>query len=52
VGQLLFVAALAIGLHARRLEGAGWAVSAVMLPYFGTYFWRLAPLAAAAKVAA
>lgn len=47
VGQVVFVAALAAGLHWRGLEGAGWAVSAAMAAYFGFYFWRLAtwPLA-------
>lgn len=43
VGQLLFVAALALGLQLGGLEGAGWSVSAVMLLYFGTYLgalWR------------
>lgn len=42
VGQLAFVAALAVGLAWGGLAGAGWAVSAAMLVYFGTYFWRLA----------
>jgi len=42
VGQLAFVAALAAGLAWGGLVGAGWAVSAAMLVYFGTYFWRLA----------
>ncbi|MDO5087900.1 MAG: oligosaccharide flippase family protein, partial [Comamonadaceae bacterium] len=41
-GQALFLAALAAGLHAGGLQGGAWAVSAVMLPYFGWYFWRLA----------
>lgn len=43
LGQLLFLAALAIGLQLGGLEGAGWSVSAVMLLYFGTYLgalWR------------
>ena len=42
VGQALFVAALAIGLMQGGLIGGAWAVSAVMVPYFGWYFWRLA----------
>lgn len=41
-GQLLFVAALGLGLHLGGLAGAGWAVSAVMTGYFSWYFWRLA----------
>jgi len=42
VGQLAFLAALVAGLAWGGLVGAGWAVSAAMLVYFGTYFWRLA----------
>jgi len=42
VGQLGFVLALAGGLHLGGLVGAGWAVSAAMLLYFGYYFLRLA----------
>lgn len=42
VGQLAFVAALALGLQHGGLRGAGWAVSGVMAGYFGYYFWRLA----------
>lgn len=42
VGQVAFVAALALGLRADGLLGGAWAVSAVMVPYFGWYFWRLA----------
>ena len=42
VGQLMFVAALAAGLAVGGLQGAGWAVSAAMLLYFGWFFWRLA----------
>jgi O-antigen/teichoic acid export membrane protein len=41
-GQVVFVVALAAGLHWRGLEGAGWAVSGAMALYFGWYFWRLA----------
>jgi O-antigen/teichoic acid export membrane protein len=41
VGQVAFVAALAIGLKAAGLVGAGWAVSAAMTLYFGYYFVRL-----------
>ena len=42
LGQVAFVAALAAGLHRGGLLGGAWAVSAVMVPYFGWYFWRLA----------
>ncbi len=42
VGQVVFVLALALGLHGGGLVGAGWAVSAAMLAYFGFYFWSLA----------
>ena len=42
VGQVAFVVALALGLRAGGLLGGAWAVSAVMVPYFGWYFWRLA----------
>ena len=42
VGQLMFVAALVVGLALGGLPGAGWAVSAAMLLYFGWFFWRLA----------
>lgn len=42
VGQVAFVAALALGLRWGGLAGAGWAVSAAMAGYFGYYFWRLA----------
>ncbi|HOV18543.1 lipopolysaccharide biosynthesis protein [Ottowia sp.] len=41
-GQAAFVAALAAGLWQGGLLGGAWAVSAVMVPYFGWYFWRLA----------
>lgn len=41
VGQLLFLAALALGLGLGGLVGAGWAVSAAMLLYFGYYLWAL-----------
>ena len=47
VGQAAFVAALAAGLAWDGLVGAGWAVSAAMLLYFGFYFWRLATWPAA-----
>jgi O-antigen/teichoic acid export membrane protein len=49
VGQVLFVAALGLGLKLGGLAGAGWAVSAAMAAYFGWYFWKLAtwPLAPA-----
>ena len=42
VGQAVFVLALALGLWLGGLQGAAWAVSLAMLPYFGFYFWRLA----------
>lgn len=42
VGQGVFVAALAGGLHVGGLAGAGWAVSLAMVLYFGFYFIRLA----------
>ena len=42
VGQAVFVAALALGLHLGGLQGAGWAVSLAMALYFGVYFARLA----------
>lgn len=42
VGQAMFVTALAAGLAVGGLAGAGWAVSAAMLLYFGWFFWRLA----------
>lgn len=41
VGQLLFLLALAVGLKLGGLVGAGWAVSAAMLLYFGYYLWAL-----------
>lgn len=41
-GQVVFVGALALGLHLGGLAGAGWSVSAAMAVYFGWYFWRLA----------
>jgi O-antigen/teichoic acid export membrane protein len=49
IGQLAFVAALAVGLVRGQLVLAGWTVSAVTSVYFGFYFWKLAhwPLAAA-----
>jgi O-antigen/teichoic acid export membrane protein len=42
VGQVVFIAALALGLRYGGLIGGAWAVSAAMVPYFGWYFWRLA----------
>jgi len=53
VGQAAFVVALALGLRAGGLAGAGWAVSAAMALYFGYYFVRLAtwPLTPAAPAA-
>lgn len=47
VGQLVFVAGLALGLHWGGLLGAGWGVSAATACYFGYFFWgllRRAPL--------
>ena len=41
VGQVLFIAGLAAGLHFGGLAGAGWGVSAAMLVYFGYFFWAL-----------
>lgn len=41
LGQLLFLGALAAGLQLGGLVGAGWAVSAAMLLYFGFYLWSL-----------
>ena len=42
VGQLMFLGALFAGLRMGGLQAGAWAVSAVMLPYFGWYFWSLA----------
>ncbi|MDN3545743.1 oligosaccharide flippase family protein [Kinneretia asaccharophila] len=42
VGQLLFVAGLALGLKLGGLIGAAWGVSAAMALYFGFFFWSLA----------
>lgn len=41
-GQVVFVLALVAGLKLGGLPAAGWCVSAVMLAYFGWYFWKLA----------
>ncbi|NCT83533.1 MAG: oligosaccharide flippase family protein [Comamonadaceae bacterium] len=41
VGQAMFIAGLAAGLHLGGLAGAGWGVSAAMLLYFGYFFWAL-----------
>ena len=41
VGQLMFIGALAAGLHAGGLIGGAWAVSAAMGLYFGWYFVKL-----------
>lgn len=48
LGQVVFIAALALGLVYGGLLGGAWAVSVAMVPYFGWYFWRLAhwPVAA------
>jgi O-antigen/teichoic acid export membrane protein len=50
IGQIAFVAALAIGLQLGSLAAAGWVVSLVTAAYFGWYFWCLArwPLSEAA----
>jgi O-antigen/teichoic acid export membrane protein len=42
LGQVAFVAALALGVHAGSLVGAAWVVSGVTTAYFGWYFLRLA----------
>jgi O-antigen/teichoic acid export membrane protein len=42
VGQTMFLAALAAGLHWGGLQGGAWAVSAATCVYFGWYFWSLA----------
>ena len=42
MGQLAFVAALGLGMRFGGLLAGAWAVSAVMVVYFGIYFWRLA----------
>jgi len=41
VGQVLFLTALVGGLHWGGLSGGAWAVSGVMVLYFGWYFARL-----------
>ena len=42
VGQAMFLAALALGLHYGGMIGGAWAVSAAMVLYFGWYFVALA----------
>jgi O-antigen/teichoic acid export membrane protein len=42
VGQVAFVAALALGLQFGQLVAAGWAVSITTAAYFGWYFLKLA----------
>jgi O-antigen/teichoic acid export membrane protein len=42
LGQVLFIAALTVGLLWGGLALGGWLVSIVMALYFGWYFWRLA----------
>jgi O-antigen/teichoic acid export membrane protein len=42
LGQAAFIGALALGLWQGGLIGGAWAVSAVMTPYFGWYFLKLA----------
>ena len=41
VGQVAFIAGLALGLKLAGLVGAGWGVSAVTACYFGYFFWGL-----------
>lgn len=41
VGQLVFIAGLAVGLKLGGLVGAGWGVSAATACYFGYFFWAL-----------
>jgi len=41
VGQVMFVAGLAAGLHWGGLIGAAWGVSGMMSVYFGYFFWSL-----------
>ena len=42
IGQAMFLAALAAGLHQGGLLTGAWAVSAATVLYFGWYFWSLA----------
>ena len=42
VGQVMFLAALALGLHLGGPVGAAWGVSMAMVVYFSYYFYRLA----------
>jgi O-antigen/teichoic acid export membrane protein len=42
IGQVMFLAALAAGLHQGGLLAGAWAVSAATMLYFGWYFWSLA----------
>jgi len=51
-GQLLFLAALAIGLALGGPVGGAWAVSLAMVLYFGWYFWKLATWPAVPDAAA
>lgn len=41
VGQVVFLAGLALGLWLGGLTGAGWGVSAATACYFGYFFWGL-----------
>lgn len=41
VGQVMFLVALALGLHIGGTIGGAWAVSVSMSLYFGWFFWRL-----------
>jgi O-antigen/teichoic acid export membrane protein len=57
VGQIVFVAALGLGLHLGGLTTAAWAVSGVMAVYFGYFFaslwiWPLTHLASLKSAAA
>jgi O-antigen/teichoic acid export membrane protein len=51
VGQLGFLASLALGLQLGGLVQGGWCVSAATALYFGWYFWRLANWPAAQEPA-
>ena len=42
IGQAMFLAVLAAGLHFGGLLAGAWAVSAATVLYFGWYFWSLA----------
>jgi len=50
LGQLLFVLGLGLGLWLGGLVGAAWGVSAMMLAYFGWFFWALPGQARAGEI--